>query len=112
MQSMSFASRSLAVGLLMSVVLIGTGMSLHAQETVVNGAVFGTITDESGGALPGVTVDVTSPSLQRAQSTTTDGQGAYRVSNLPAGVYRIEYSISGFRTDVRSGFVLAVGFNA
>jgi hypothetical protein len=33
-------------------------------------------------------------------------------SNLPAGVYRVEYAIPGFRTDVRSGFTLAVGFNA
>jgi hypothetical protein len=109
---MSFAIRSLAVGVLMSVMFIGTGTPVAAQETVVNGAVFGTITDESGGALPGVTIDVSGPSLQRAQTTVTDGQGAYRVSNLPAGVYRIEYSIAGFRTDVRSGFALAVGFNA
>ena len=109
---MSFAIRSFAAGVLMSVALICAGTSIYAQETVVNGAVFGTITDESGGALPGVTIDVTGPSLQRPQSTATDGQGAYRVSNLPAGVYRIEYSLSGFRTDVRSGFTLAVGFNA
>jgi hypothetical protein len=112
MRSRSLAIRCLAVAGLLSLALTVTGTSLLAQETVVNGAVFGTIVDESGGALPGVTVNVTSPSLQRAQSVTTDGQGAYRVSNLPAGVYRIEYMIPGFRTDVRSGFTLAIGFNA
>jgi len=112
MQSTFFAIRCLAVGALMSVALAAADTSLSAQETVVNGAVFGTIVDESGGALPGVAVSVSGPSLQRAQSATTDGQGAYRLSNLPAGVYRIEYAISGFRTDVRSGFTLSVGFNA
>jgi hypothetical protein len=96
----------------MSVMLMGTGGSLSAQETVQNGAVFGTITDETGASLPGVTVDVSSPSLQGKQNAVTDGQGAYRVGRLPAGVYHIEYSLSGFRTDVRSGFTLAVGFNA
>jgi hypothetical protein len=85
---------------------------LSAQETVQNGAVFGSITDQTGASLPGVTVDVSSPSLQGKQSAVTDGQGAYRVGSLPAGVYHIEYSLSGFRTDVRSGFTLSVGFNA
>src|SRR5262249_42952094 len=50
--------------------------------------------------------------LQGAQTALSDGQGAYRLSNLPAGVYRIEYALSGFRTEIRSGFTLAVGFNA
>src|ERR1700741_5694 len=112
MESTSFAIRCLVLGALMSVALAAADPSPSARESVVNGVVFGTIVDERGGALPGVTVNVSGPSLQRAQSTTTDGQGAYRVSNLPAGVYRIEYAISGFRTDVRSGFTLAVGFNA
>src|SRR5712691_7800238 len=112
MSTRSFASRSLVTGVLMSVMLMGTGGPLSAQETVQNGAVFGTITDQTGASLPGVTVDVSSPSLQGKQSAVTDGQGAYRVGSLPAGVYHIEYSLSGFRTDVRSGFTLAVGFNA
>jgi hypothetical protein len=99
-------------GVLISLAVMGMGRSLSAQETVQNGSVFGTITDESGAALPGVTVEVSSPSLQGKQSGVTDGQGAYRIGSLPAGVYRIEYSLSGFRTDVRSGFTLAVGFNA
>ena len=112
MHSMSFATRALAAAVLMGVALMATATSTYAQETVVNGAVFGRVLDETGSALPGVTVEVSGPSLQRTQTTTSDGQGAYRVSNLPAGVYRIEYSLSGFRTDVRSGFTLAVGFNA
>jgi hypothetical protein len=112
MHPRSFGIRFLVAGVLMSVVLMAAGRSLYAQETMQNGAVFGTITDETGAALPGVTIDVSGPSLQGKQSTTSDGQGSYRLSNLPAGVYRIEYSIPGFRTDLRSGFTLAVGFSA
>jgi hypothetical protein len=96
----------------MSVMLLGTAGPALAQETVQNGAVFGTITDETGSALPGVTISATSPALQGGQTTVSDGQGAYRITKLPAGVYRIEYALSGFQTDVRSGFTLAVGFNA
>jgi len=112
MYRMSFAIRFVAAGALVSVALMGTASSTHAQETAQNGAVFGTIVDETGAALPGVTIEVSSPALQGKQSTVSDGQGAYRLARLPAGVYRIEYSIVGFRTDVRSAFTLAVGFNA
>src|ERR1700720_4503357 len=112
MSPRSFAIRSVVTGVLISFTVIGMGRSLSAQETVQNGAVFGTITDETGATLPGVTVEVSSPALQGKQSAVTDGQGAYRIGKLPAGVYRIEYALLGFRTDVRSGFTLAVGFNA
>ena len=112
MRPRCLAVRSLLTGVLVVVMLVVTGHSLSAQETVQNGAVFGTITDETGSALPGVTIEVSSPALQGKQSAVTDIQGAYRIGSLPAGVYRIEYSISGFRTDVRSDFSLAVGFNA
>jgi hypothetical protein len=112
MHPMRLVFRSWAVAALMSVMLAGVGGVAYAQETAVNGAVFGTITDETGAALPGVTIEATSPALQGGQSAVSDGQGAYRLSQLPAGVYRITYSISGFRTDIRSNFTLAVGFNA
>ena len=106
------AIRSLVAAVLIGLMIIGTGRSVSAQETVQNGAVFGTIVDETGAALPGVTIDVSSPSLLGRQSATSDSQGAYRIGSLPAGVYRIAYSLVGFRTDVRSSFTLAVGFNA
>ncbi|HJZ76960.1 MAG TPA: TonB-dependent receptor [Vicinamibacterales bacterium] len=112
MQPMSRVLRSLVSLMLMTAIVLGTGRSAMAQETVVNGAVFGTILDETGAPLPGVTITATSPALQRAQTAVTDTQGTYRVANLPAGVYRIEYALSGFQTDVRSNFTLAVGFNA
>jgi hypothetical protein len=63
MQSTVFAIRCLAIGVLMTM-RSWRPIPPSAQETVVNGAVFGTIIDESGGALPGVTVSVSGPSLQ------------------------------------------------
>src|SRR5215475_14427850 len=111
MYRLFFVVRPLGVLGLMCAMAVGATRA-SAQETAQNASVFGTITDETGAALPGVTIEVTSPALQRAQSATTDGQGAYRIANLPPGTYRIEYAISGFRTDVRSGFILPVGFNA
>ena len=59
----------------------------------------GRVTDESGAVLPGVTVTVTSPSLQVPSMTeVTDAQGEYRMIPVPIGVYAVEYTLSGFQT--------------
>ena len=98
MSTRCFASRSLVTGVLMSVMLMSTGGPLSAQETVQNGAVFGTITDQTGASLPGVTVDVSSPSLQGKQSAVTDGQGAYPRNNpvTPADVHATVFAALGY----------------
>ena len=90
----------------------GAGRPLGAQETEQNGTIFGTILDTSGAAIPGTTVEVTSPALQGAHAATSDETGSYRISDLPAGIYRITYSKSGFATEVRSDFALTAGFSA
>src|SRR5262249_4745285 len=76
-------------------------------------SIIGLVTDESGGVLPGVTVTATSPSLQVAQVTTvSDGQGNYRLTNLPNGTYEVTYTLDGFRTVKRDNVRLTGGFTA
>jgi len=66
------------------------------QETAAG--LSGTVTDESQGVMPGVTVTVVSPSLQGERDTVTDEQGKYRISPLPIGTYTVTFTLSGFRT--------------
>ena len=72
----------------------------------------GTVRDSSGGVLPGV--DVT------ATQTDTDFIAVHghrrrwqlrRCSNLPIGPYRLQATLSGFRTFQRTGIVLQVNAN-
>ena len=49
-------------------------------------------------ALPGVTVTVTSPSMQGVRNTTTTGNGDYIFTFLPPGDYRIRFELQGFQT--------------
>ena len=63
-----------------------------AQTT---GMVEGTVTDQSGGALPGVTVEIASPSLQGTRLAATSASGAYRFPTLPPGAYTITASLPG-----------------
>ena len=64
-----------------------------AQTT---GNIEGAVTDQSGGALPGVTVELSSPNLQGTRSATTGNDGRYRFISLPPGQYKVTANLSGF----------------
>ena len=68
----------------------------------------GRVNDESGGLLPGATVTVTQTDTAFTRTTVTDASGAWVMTNLPIGPYRLEISLQGFRTYVQSGIVLQV----
>ncbi|MCU1244354.1 MAG: TonB-dependent receptor [Acidobacteria bacterium] len=74
-----------------------------AQTSSTTGALNGTVTDNSGGVLPGVTVTVTSPNLQGTRTVVTDAQGQYILPLLPAGSYHAEFALSGIKSQVREG---------
>ncbi len=65
----------------------------------ITGTITGRALDASGGILPGVEVSVSSPAMiGGARTTFTDAQGAYRLTQLPSGDYRVSFKLSGFRT--------------
>ena len=52
--------------------------------------------------LPGVDVTVTQTETGLTRSAVTDATGSYTLPNLPVGPYRLEASLSGFRTYVQT----------
>jgi Carboxypeptidase regulatory-like domain/TonB dependent receptor-like, beta-barrel/TonB-dependent Receptor Plug Domain len=62
----------------------------------ITGDIVGTITDESGGVLPGVTVEARSPSFQGARTAVSDNNGTYRLVLLPPGDYTVTATLQGF----------------
>ena len=77
---------------------------LFAQGTQT-GTIRGTVRDEQGLAVPGVTVTVSSPALQGVRSATTNGEGGYTFATLPPGDYTIRVELSGFGTVERKSTV-------
>ena len=65
--------------------------ALDAQASIA-----GVVKDSSGGVLPGVTVEATSPALiEKTRSAVTDGSGQYRIENLRPGIYSVTFTLSG-----------------
>ena len=95
--------------LLLAAVLV-VPAALQAQS---DSSIAGVVTDETGGVLPGVTVDVASPALiERVRTAATDGQGRYLVSGLRPGVYSVTFTLPGFSRVVREGIELTGSFTA
>ena len=80
---------------------------------VTSSGFIGVARDASGGVLPGVTVEATSPALiEGTRVAVTDGSGAYRIVGLSPGTYSVTFTLPGFGTFVRDGIELTASFTA
>ena len=84
--------------------LIACG-SAWAQATAT---ISGTVRDQSGGVLPGVTITVTQQETGLTRTTVSNDTGSYVLPNLPLGPYRLEAMLQGFATFAQNGIVLQV----
>ena len=92
----------------------GFGLSLivllttHAQAQDFRGRINGTVTDNTGAVLPGVSVTATSPALIQPQMQVTGADGSYRFLALPPGVYDIGFELAGFQNIKREGIRVVI----
>ena len=88
-------------------------LPLLAQSATNTSAIEGRVIDESGAALPGVTVTIASPALQTPQlDSATDDGGRYRFAALPRGTYTLTFTLSGFQKITRTDVDVSAGFVA
>lgn len=82
--------------LLTLVAVLFLGLSTAFAQTSTTGAVNGVITDQTGAAIPGATVTITSSSTGAVTTTKANGSGAYRFDLLEPGKYEILVDQAGF----------------
>lgn len=73
------------------------------------GEIRGTVTDQTGAAVPGVMVSLTNTETGVHTQVTTDASGVYDAVFLVPGVYTVTFTKTGFKTFVRSGVAVQVG---
>src|SRR6266516_3570196 len=82
-------------------------MAVLVPSAVGAQAITGTVRDASGGILPGVSVEASSPALiEKVHTAVTDSAGLYRIVDLRPGVYTLTVSLPGFATVKREGIEL------
>lgn len=86
-----------------------TWAPLVAAQGVTTGAIGGTVTDQDGGRLPGVTVDVVQTNTGARSVVITDAEGRYLVPNLRPGTYTATAQLEGFRPEERTDLPVRLG---
>lgn len=94
----------LALALLLIILL---PFSISAQST--SGTISGLATDDSGGALPGVTVTATNTATGVSRTTESNRSGHYQLGLLPPGTYSLTGELSGFRPARLERVVVNIG---
>ena len=84
-----------------------------AAQNAASASISGVVRDDSGGVLPGVTVEAASPALiEKVRTVVTDSQGVFRIIDLRPGAYVVTFTLPGFSTYRREGIELTTGFTA
>ncbi|HXY25488.1 MAG TPA: TonB-dependent receptor [Candidatus Acidoferrum sp.] len=81
--------------LLFSTIFLTTGLRAQTTSTIE-----GTVTDHQGLAIAEAKVQIAGATLAVEKSATTDATGAYEITALPAGIYTLTVSHTGFSTQV------------
>jgi len=79
-----------------------------AAAQAANGTLLGTVVDESGAGVPGVTVTATEVQTNIPRTAVSNATGYYTFTGIPSGVYRVEGELQGFKKFVRDGIEVKV----
>jgi len=104
MKSSKFWGRAVVVAALLLLVVGGT-----AFAQLQSGNLYGSVVDDKGAALPGVTVTLTGAGAPQVQVTSAQGQ--FRFLGLPPGSFHLSAQLEGFSSVEYPNISIAVGRN-
>jgi hypothetical protein len=93
-----------------AVLLLLAAFAVPAAAQSLTGVVTGTVKDEQGGALPGVSVTLTGKT--GTKTTVTENNGSYRFVALDPGTYSVQTQMTGFAPKRQDNIVVNVGRDA
>ena len=72
-------------------------LTVQAKAQTLYGSVVGTVTDNTGAAVPGANVVITDVHTNDARTVTSDNGGVYTISTVPPGNYQVNITKEGFQ---------------
>ena len=99
---------SLRAPLLATALFAGLIGQLPTSAQTLYGSLTGNISDPTGAALPKAKIEAMNIATGVTKSTTTDDRGAYQMSDLLPGTYKISISAPAFGTRVQEGASIAI----
>ena len=90
-------------------ILLSLSLAAWGQDSA---SITGTVTDQSGAAVPNAQVTVSSPERGIVRPTTTNSSGDYLVAGLPSGSINVSVVAQGFKKYEVKGVILQVGQKA
>src|SRR4030042_1934428 len=88
-----------------------TAYSVHPvwAQSVLEGKITGTVSDDKGELLPGATAELTGPSIMGKRSAVTSAKGIFVFLNVPPGKFKLSVGLPGFKTHVQEEIILGAG---
>jgi len=100
--------KQLALAAALAVILLAAA----ANAQVATGTISGTVRDNTGAVLPGVTVVVQNQDTGISRTVLSNEAGYYSAPSLAVGQYGLTISLPGFQSLQRTGITLTVGREA
>src|SRR2546422_28566 len=92
-------------------ILAGVAASM-AQTAKTGGTLEGTISDATGGRIPGVIVGLREIERNQTRTVNSDDQGFFRATGLVVGTYEVRIEGAGFAPYLHKGVAVGVGTTA
>jgi hypothetical protein len=89
--------------------LAAVSMNPGWSQSVMEGKVTGTVSDDKGELLPGATAELTGPSIMGKRSAVTSAKGMFVFLNVPPGKFKLSVGLPGFKTYVQEEIILGAG---
>ena len=89
--------------------LAAVSMNPVWSQSVMEGKLTGTVSDDKGELLPGATAELTGPSIMGKRSAVTSAKGIFVFLNVPPGKFKLSVGLPGFKTHVQEEIILGAG---
>jgi outer membrane receptor protein involved in Fe transport len=103
-------ARKILIGSFVLVVCLAfMNVAVVRAQSIIDGKITGTITDDKGEPLPGAAVEITGPALQGKRAVVTSAKGTFVFLSVPSGTYKLTASMPSFKTVTQENLVLTAG---